>query len=59
MGKSRHVCRKWIEDNQIASVVGRTNNQAPALEPALEQKCVHMIFEGASTRREANSCSCR
>ncbi len=39
-------------------VVGRVNNQAHALGPAHEWKCAHMIFEGTSTKSEANSCSC-
>jgi hypothetical protein len=61
-GKPRQVCnalKKWVRDRQKASVVGRTNNQAPALKPTHEQRCVHLIYESTYVKSEANSCLCR
>jgi hypothetical protein len=59
-GKPRWVCsvvRKWVDDKRNVGVVGWTNNQAHALGLAHEQRLACIIFEGVSTRREANSYS--
>jgi hypothetical protein len=51
----RSVIKKWANDKRNVGVVGWTNNQALALRPAHERRCAYAIFEGTSTRREANS----
>jgi hypothetical protein len=61
-GKLRWVrsdVRKWAGDRRKIGVVRRTNNQALALKPAYERRCVHMIFEGMFVKSKANSYSCR
>jgi hypothetical protein len=51
-----NVVKKWANDKRNVGVVGWVNNQAPAPGPAHEWRCACVIFEGAPTRREANSC---
>ncbi len=55
----RNVVRKWADDKGNVGVVGQANNQAPTLEPAHEQRRIHMISKGMFIRSEANSCSCK
>jgi len=51
--------RKWANDKQNVNVVKQINNQTLALELKHERKHVRVIFKRTSTRREANSCSCK
>jgi len=47
-----------MEDKHNERVLRWTNNQAPIVGLAQEQRHVHMTFEGASIRIEVNFCSC-
>jgi hypothetical protein len=50
--------RKWAEDKWNEGVLRWTNNQAPIVGLAQEQRCACEIFKGTFVRCKVNSCLC-
>ncbi len=49
------VIRRWAKDKWNEGVLERTNNEALATRPTLEQRRVHTMSKGTYVKREVNS----